>query len=60
MFSDNDWSNYKDTKISIIGTEATYGDNARHTQPREVLLRFMATPEQKEALILLSREIAKL
>jgi hypothetical protein len=59
MFSDNDWSNYTDTKISIIGTEATYGDNARHTQPREVLLRFMATHEQKEALILLSREIAQ-
>ena len=59
MFSDNDWSNYTDTKISIIGTEATYGDNARHTQPREVLLRIMATHEQKEALILLSREIAQ-
>ena len=59
MFSDNDWSNYIDTKISIIGTEATYGDNARHTQPREVLLRIMATHEQKEALILLSREIAQ-
>ncbi len=59
MFSDNDWSNYKDTKISIIGTEATYGDNARHAQPREVLLRIMATHEQKEALILLSREIAQ-
>ena len=59
MFSDNDWANYTDTKISIIGTEATYGDNARHTQPREVLLRIMATHEQKEALILLSREIAQ-
>ena len=59
MFSDNDWSNYKDTKISIIGTEATYGDNARHAQPREVLLRIMATHEQKKALILLSREIAQ-
>ena len=59
MFSDNDWSNYIDTKISIIGTEETYGDNARHTQPREVLLRIMATHEQKEALILLSREIAQ-
>ena len=59
MFSDNDWSNYTDTKISIIGTEATYGDNARHTQPREVLLRIMATHENKEALILLSREIAQ-
>jgi len=59
IFSDNDWSNYIDTKISIIGTEATYGDNARRTQPREVLLRIMATHEQKEALILLSREIAQ-
>ena len=59
IFSENGWSNYIDKKISIIGTEVTYGDNARPTQPREVLLRIMATHEQKEALILLSREIAQ-
>jgi len=59
IFSENGWSNYVDKKISIIGTEVTYGDNARPTQPREVLLRIMATHEHKEALILLSREIAQ-
>ena len=59
IFSENGWSNYIDKKISIIGTEVTYGDNARPTQPREVLLRIMATHEQKEALILLSREIGR-
>ena len=59
MFSDNDWSNFTDTNISIIGTEVTYGDNARPTQPREVLLRIIATHEQKDALTLLSREIAQ-
>jgi len=59
IFSENGWSNYIDKKISIIGTEVTYGDNARPSQPREVLLRIMATHEQKEALILLSREIAQ-
>ena len=59
MFSDNDWSNFTDTNISIIGTEVTYGGNARPTQPREVLLRIIATHEQKDALTLLSREIAQ-
>ena len=59
MFSNNDWSNFTDTNISIIGTEVTYGDNARPTQPREVLLRIIATHEQKDALTLLSREIAQ-
>jgi len=59
MFTDNGWSNYTDTNISIIGTEVTYGENAKTLKPREVLLRIMATHKQKEALILLSREIAQ-
>ena len=59
MFKENGWADYTDKKISIIGTEAMYGHNALPVKPREVLLRIVATHNQKEALILLSKEIAQ-
>ena len=59
IFSDNGLEDYLDTNISIIGTETTYGKNRNNADPREVLLRIVATHKQKDALILLSREIAQ-
>ena len=59
IFSDNGLEDYLDTNISIIGTETTYGKNRNNPDPREVLLRIVATHKQKDALILLSREIAQ-
>ena len=59
IFSDNGLEDYLDTNISIIGTETTYGKNRNDADPREVLLRIVATHKQKDALILLSREIAQ-
>ena len=41
---------YLDTNISIIGTETTYGKNRNNADPREVLLRIVATHIQKDAL----------
>ena len=57
IFSDNGLEDYLDTNISIIGTETTYGKNRNDADPREVLLRIVATHKQKDALILLSREM---
>tara|TARA_Y100000758_G_scaffold284437_1_gene233897 strand:+ start:691 stop:2487 length:1797 start_codon:yes stop_codon:yes gene_type:complete len=59
IFSENGLGDYMDTNISIIGTETTYGKNGARTEPREVLLRIIARHKQKDALILLSRELAQ-
>ena len=59
IFSENGLGDYLDTNISIIGTETTYGKNGARTEPREVLLRIIARHKQKDALILLSRELAQ-
>jgi len=59
IFSENGFEDYLDSNISIVGTETTYGDNSSNAEPREVLLRIVATHKQKDALILLSREIAQ-
>ena len=59
IFSENGLGDYLDTNISIIGTETTYGKNGAKTEPREVLLRIIARHKQKDALILLSRELAQ-
>ena len=59
IFSENGFEDYLDSNISIVGTETTYGENSSNAEPREVLLRIVATHKQKDALILLSREIAQ-
>mgnify|MGYP001158477832 FL=1 len=59
MLKDRGMQDFSDKKVSIIGTEAMYGDNSQELSPREILLRIIATHPQKEALILLSREIAQ-
>ena len=59
IFSENGLEDYLDVNISIIGTETTYGNNKSNLEPREVLLRIVATHIQKDALKLLSKEIAQ-
>jgi len=59
IFSENGLDDYLDTKTSIIGTETTYGKNGTKTEPREVLLRIIAKHKQKDALTLLSKELAQ-
>ena len=48
-----------DVNISIIGTETTYGNNKSNSEPREVLLRIVATHIQKDALKLVSKDLAQ-
>ena len=59
MLKDSGMQDFSDKKVSIIGTEAMYGNNSQQLNTREVLLRIIATHSQKEALVLLSREIAQ-
>ena len=59
MLKDSGMEDFTDKKVSIIGTEAMYGNNSQQLNTREVLLRIIATHSQKEALVLLSREIAQ-
>ncbi len=58
LFQENGWEPYTETNIEIIGTESCYGPHARASQSREVVLRLSATHVRKEALQLLSREVA--
>lgn len=59
ILKESGMKDFTDKKISIIGTEEMYGSNSQELNTREVLLRIVATHPQKEALVLLSREIAQ-
>ena len=47
------------TDVEILGAEATYGANARHTDSREVVVKIAARHADKKALVVLSKEIAQ-
>ena len=49
---------YSATHVEVLGAESCYGPHARALQTREAVLRVTATHTRKEALELLSREIA--
>ena len=59
MFKEQGLPEFKDTCVSVLGTDSIYGPQQNTKQSREVVLRLMATHDVKEALILLSREIAQ-
>jgi len=59
MFKNNKWKDYTDAAFDILGTESIYGNNARPLKPREIVLRLVANHQQKDALVLLSKEIAQ-
>ena len=49
---------YSATHVEVLGAESCYGPHAQALQTREAVLRVTATHTRKEALELLSREIA--
>ncbi|MEP3561238.1 MAG: acyclic terpene utilization AtuA family protein [Marinobacter sp.] len=59
MFSDKGLSDYSETSIELLGTEATYGPHSRRSDTREVIVKIAAAHPKKEALVLFSREIAQ-
>jgi len=58
MFAERGLSDYTETSFEIIGAESTYGEWSRCKHSREVILKIAARHNDKEALNLLSREIA--
>jgi hypothetical protein len=58
LFREKNLGDYRDVSIEVIGGEATYGPHARALDAREVVVKIAAKHDQREALGLLSREIA--
>ena len=58
IFHKKDLGDYTKTKIYIIGAEEIYGQE-NYINNREVVLRIMATHNERPALVVLSREIAQ-
>lgn len=58
IFLQQNFSGYKDKNISVIGSEDIH-DHENFNGSSEVVLRIAARHEKKEALIILSREIAQ-
>ncbi len=52
-------ADFRETSIEILGTESTYGANARALNPREVVVKIAVMHNDKAALRLFSREIAQ-
>ena len=59
ILKENDLEDFNDTYLSKIGTDSIYGSTKDNTNSKEVVMRLMVTHNKKEALILLSKEIAQ-
>lgn len=59
MFSERGLPDYSETSIELLGTETTYGAHGRGQDCREVVVKISTAHPKKEALVLLSREIAQ-
>ena len=59
LLKENDLDDFKDSYLSKLGTDSIYGSKKDYTNSKEVVMRLMVTHDKKEALILLSKEIAQ-
>lgn len=59
MFTEKGFQAYTDVNIELLGTETTYGKQARNTDCREVVVKIAVAHPDKHALVLFSREIAQ-
>lgn len=50
---------FRDTSVEILGSESTYGEQARRRDTREVVVKIAALHDDKKALGLFAREIAQ-
>lgn len=58
LFAERGWPGYSETSLEVLGAESTYGPHARTGATREVVLKLAAKHPSREALELLTREIA--
>jgi hypothetical protein len=50
---------FSQVDIELLGTEATYGEQARRSDTREVVVKIAVASADKKSLVLFSREIAQ-
>lgn len=59
LFEKQGMAPFRDTNVEILGSETTYGANARRADTREVVVKIAALHDDKKALGLFAREIAQ-
>jgi len=59
LFASKGMADFSRSHVELLGTEATYGANARIQNCREVVVKIAASHRDKRALALFSREIAQ-
>lgn len=59
ILKENGLEDFKESYLSKLGTDSIYGMKKDYTNSKEVVMRLMVTHDKKEALILLSKEIAQ-
>ncbi len=59
IFEERGFKPFSDSNIEILGSEATYGTQAKRSDTREVVVKIAVSHPDKKALVLFSREIAQ-
>jgi hypothetical protein len=59
LLTENDLGPFNRTSYDLLGTDSIYGPDHSKSDSREIVLRLMATHVKKDALIILSREMAQ-
>lgn len=59
MFEKKGLKGYSETNVELLGTETTYGEQARRADCREIVVKISVASPDKKALVLFSREIAQ-
>ncbi len=58
LFEQKGIAPFRETSLELLGAESTYGPHARRGDTREVVMKLGAVHDDKQALVLFSREIA--
>ena len=59
LFQQLDMAPFRETSVEILGSESTYGAQAKRSDTREVVVKIAALHDDKKALGLFAREIAQ-
>lgn len=59
LLSEQGLADFPETNVMLLGTEATYGDNAHELPTREVLVRIAVVHDDARALRLFGKELAQ-
>ncbi|TNC83187.1 MAG: terpene utilization protein AtuA [Oleiphilus sp.] len=59
MFEAKGLKGYSEVNIELLGTETTYGEQARRNDCREIVVKISVASPDKKSLVLFSREIAQ-